>query len=797
MGQFDNYINNEAVKAKEHITSMMKGEEDEFARQSMQDQLELFNKEIDHDQFQGQRSRGLITEYADARDTASFVLEQNEEKFTQSTFEQRTDYYFKNTAHIAGKVGRYRALGDRENPELVRYSEKYRNKSAKKRAKKANAAADCFERVRQLEERANQEGENKTPIERYRQREEIMRLRMEGMINAAKVKSTSSANEGYRIAKAKITCLSMLFDQAKNLNTERSKDFMKIQNGLMKEIADAQADLKKYATKDPNDTLKEASGYNDDAYIREEIRKSEHPDMPKESMRLHLLLNQFSLEASRDEYHETRKKVNENKVFPSEITKRNDEILFGCTYIKRDKNGMPINKEEIKKQKRNEEWLKLIADPEKALERRRFLMEKFEELKKLPIPTPEELRKKGAVGFLREHPWEAWEIHRKSLLLDNMTSTDPVVAEYYKNDKVFKKTMDCALWYTNCLNEEMRYKYSLTGALYKPVEHDEGDEENFKENMKYSLKQYEREYNFLLSEKELFSNTKKNMAEKEADLDTFEKAKEEAKKNSNKAFNENSYKILSDAKKCYRIMSNAQYQAAYRRLRDEFGSREDLSRNCGSMLRNVHFDAQGLPVSKEDIAAHEWNMTFLNNREIYFLGPELSEVAENSLRAGQKSALKIDTTTSNKSLEKLMDMIETEYKRVFSNLDSLPDPDVLEKELTDSLSKGQELNCTDLESIKDNPEKYVEMAQKSLCYEGLLKRMDIFETFNDKHPEYSAVSDVMNRYSIIVGIYYGSKYGIALNTGGNAGVQRMDKEMLLPVLESYKEEYKKAKDLLK
>ena len=49
------------------------------------------------------------------------------------------------------------------------------------------------------------------------------------------------------IAKAKLSCLSILYDQAKNLNDFKfEKEFKEVEAGLLKEIADAQKVLKKY-----------------------------------------------------------------------------------------------------------------------------------------------------------------------------------------------------------------------------------------------------------------------------------------------------------------------------------------------------------------------------------------------------------------------------------------------------------------------------------------------------------------------------------------------------------------------
>ena len=47
------------------------------------------------------------------------------------------------------------------------------------------------------------------------------------------------------IAKAKLSCLSILYDQAKNLNDFKfEKEFKEVEAGLLKEIADAQKVLK-------------------------------------------------------------------------------------------------------------------------------------------------------------------------------------------------------------------------------------------------------------------------------------------------------------------------------------------------------------------------------------------------------------------------------------------------------------------------------------------------------------------------------------------------------------------------
>ena len=54
----------------------------------------------------------------------------------------------------------------------------------------------------------------------YGKREEIMRLRMEGMLKAAEVKAQSAKHEQYLKSKAKLSCLSILMDQLEEMQKE-------------------------------------------------------------------------------------------------------------------------------------------------------------------------------------------------------------------------------------------------------------------------------------------------------------------------------------------------------------------------------------------------------------------------------------------------------------------------------------------------------------------------------------------------------------------------------------------------
>ncbi|MCR4797322.1 MAG: hypothetical protein K5853_02625 [Lachnospiraceae bacterium] len=99
-------------------------------------------------------------------------------------------------------------------------------------------------RAKKLEEEFIDAGGDKLPPEdAYECRKEIMQARLKGMISAAKVKATSKKDEEYRIAKAKLSCYSTLFEQAEHLKEGKSEYFDKVFESLSKEIESAKKSL--------------------------------------------------------------------------------------------------------------------------------------------------------------------------------------------------------------------------------------------------------------------------------------------------------------------------------------------------------------------------------------------------------------------------------------------------------------------------------------------------------------------------------------------------------------------------
>ena len=101
----------------------------------------------------------------------------------ETTFEERTRYYFEDYNLLDAKVQRYRNMAaDRQ--ALDKFSETHNNHKASDRKDYAKDAAANFEKAAKLA--LNFDAEKTKGFALYQHREKIMRLRMKGMEKAAR-----------------------------------------------------------------------------------------------------------------------------------------------------------------------------------------------------------------------------------------------------------------------------------------------------------------------------------------------------------------------------------------------------------------------------------------------------------------------------------------------------------------------------------------------------------------------------------------------------------------------------------
>ena len=406
-----------------------------------------------------------------------------------TTFEDRTRYYFEDYHLMDSKVKRYRNMAKDERG-LQSYSHTYNNHKASKRKDFANAAADKFEAASKL---ALSLDESKTKgFALYQHREKIMRLRMSGMENAAKAKSVSSDDEAYKILKGKLSCLSILKDQLEVMGQDESLSAQEI---VQFKEAKARIDSELEGVKNSLmsrekihvKTWERENGL-DDSSIRTKLRNEQrtHPYVKSEAVKLAGIMNRLDADDKRMEYEDTVpdmlfrhpafKDRKDNRADIENVDSMNRETVerFGrilrqpCRVVLRDRNGLPVSHAERRKEEWNKKWLNAVKNRDKDTINS-MLKESFERFEKMEFPSPEELRSKGIMYFYKKDPAAFHEMMRFTSALDEMAEANDFAKEYRDSHELFRKKTRMALCMSSMLRNEIaqsRYMINKTGNGY-------------------------------------------------------------------------------------------------------------------------------------------------------------------------------------------------------------------------------------------------------------------------------------------------------------------------------------------
>ncbi len=820
MGQLEEY-----AKQKKQQEFHVDGQEEELFHENavLEDYFEAGEESF----YDKQKSRGLGEDAEEPELAASYVKDNIQQKLNQTTFAERTEYYFEDPKYMEAKKERYKSLGSKENHELDEYAKKHTNRSASKRKDKANDAADCFEKARKLEEKqAKKEAANagKAPkfIDTYKAREEIMRARLDGMIYAAKAKSTSSKNEEYRIAKAKLSCLSVLLDQANMLKSEKeAAAFAKVEKGLKKEIASAEKQLAKYAP-DVNEQWQESMGLSDENYVKEKTAeaKKKYPYVDEEDIKLQTL-TRFASVYEDPGFDEAIEKANEANAFGYKITKRGDEIQSVMNYVKRDKNGIPINKEELKKDQWNKKWMATCVDPEKTLERRQMILEAYQRYERLEFPTPEEIKKKGIAAIYKEKTTVCMEIVGVSHRLDNLgKKAEPFALEYFNANPVFRAKMEmgrCLGWMIQKYLHEVHGITESRGAAFdsnnytKLQDRDEDEKEDYENAMEDLSTTYSITYgDFLESQKDhelLRQNDAKASKENRAiGLEEWKKDPANLTTDENPVFAgaEEGYKVYKAFREANMVMENPYYIEGFKRAGDKFG--DDITRTLGFMLRECSFDRNWIPLTQKDMDAHIWNLKVLSRVNDVVAGRTLdANLRMNIEKYGEddpinQSALSTHKENMEKSRAELLSMVKEEMDKTFGNMTDYPAPETIENEFVLPLQKGEKLNAPCIEKYLADIGGYAQLSQHFLGYEVILKMLPEANDYLKEHPEYEKRFEATLMLNSIIDTYCEYKYHVLPDSGGintKPSAKSPDEPEYLAVLMQMLEEYREKLDELK
>ncbi len=390
----------------------------------------------------------------------------------KSGFVNRTNRYFRDRHYATNKFHRYHRMdnngtlaGDAEF-KVEEYSEAYSYHSAFKRKGYSVDAKDAFMSMKDaMFEVIGEDNVNTSFLDKYKNRENVMKYRIEGMTAAAKVKSRSSMHEDYLISKAKLSCYLLLKEQLKELiddatTEEDSKSVRKLSDKLVslnKKIEKATSTLKKNTPK-REEIWREQSDLADKSFIRG--KKAEYSALTgkfsTEDTELLANLQLYTQEAEKEEWP--------------------------MRTVLHDKNGKILNKGELDDKNWNEAHRNVEDNEELQNELEMDGIRRF--IKMNPGPAEEV---KNAAKYVKNNLRNYYELTKRALpYYKSKIGTDTFVGRYISEHKDFfnkimlidaiDKYVDFKLRSENCINfedgqfipeqdDEYTYKKDARGKL--------------------------------------------------------------------------------------------------------------------------------------------------------------------------------------------------------------------------------------------------------------------------------------------------------------------------------------------
>ena len=383
-------------------------------------------------------------------------------------FNMRTKYYFSDSDVATAKVNKYYSLygnsRDNRKDELAQYAKKYTYRSAKKRKYRANDARNIFSamwgKMRDYEIAKNNakrahEGGKLDDLKDYQFKEEIMKLRLEGMTNAAKVKAQSKKHEDYLVARAKLSCNLVLKEQLDNilkkdgLDQRTRKKLNSKLNSVNEEIRDA---IKSVAANVPKaeEVWRRKNGINEQKYRDNLALFKDRNDVLKCDYNSAMILTNL-------EYIEND---TENCKWPMKI-------------VFTDSNSSPISKAEKENMDHNNNYASLLQKKETALDeennaeadRIQAVLDKYEQdalnrFMKMKIPSAETLKGAGVRKYIMGNLRDYYDLTKRALPFyqEQLKNEDSFVSRYAQNHQGFRESLESRIAYLAAVDKYIDFK---------------------------------------------------------------------------------------------------------------------------------------------------------------------------------------------------------------------------------------------------------------------------------------------------------------------------------------------------
>ena len=320
-------------------------------------------------------------------------LESRYQDDSEDAFMLRTNYHFTDYKVAREKARRYRKMIDDEGNFVAQYTRQHPYRYAWKRKLHAMDADTAFTNMGV--EMANLSIADKGDVlARYAQREKIMKLRMKGMSEAAKVKAQSAKHGNYLVARGKLSCYLALKDQLNHfLNTEQldNRQRRKLTSKLKsvnESIESAKADIIKNVPKS-HEKWREANGLNKNFYNNKlrSIKQEYNPDFT---------LNSAILLSDLEEYQRTQNGYS----WPKKTVFKNSAQNGGAFISKAEKE--------------NNEWNEKYDNASQKV-KNEMEQEALKRFKNIPLPKASDLEGSGARKYVTANLRDYYDLTKRAL----------------------------------------------------------------------------------------------------------------------------------------------------------------------------------------------------------------------------------------------------------------------------------------------------------------------------------------------------------------------------------------------
>lgn len=618
------------------------------------------------------------------------------ERRDRTTFRERSAYYFKDSRLLASKAKRYFAIGDGKG-NVEEFASDHAYRSAKKRKKSADAAGKAFAKAAKLTNRYHGK-KYKDHYELYERREEIMRLRLEGMLAAAEVKATSKENEIYRKCKARLSCLTVLHDQLFNLggmarkigDQKAVKKFSNRVRDIEKEIEETKLEMRQNFPS-AEQAWKEANGFNG------EVTKKEFRDAKK------IVADITVRELIAQKMYKTMLTQNQGNTFPAQT-------------VRLDRAGQPINAAEQRKLEWNERYRKAVGNNDEETKTRmtQEALDRIDRQYKFPDPETGNI-----LESFKSNPGEMYEIcfNAAPFLAEEKNKEGSPVQIRMQQDPVFRAKVALI----EGLAKEMRT--ALRNAGIKPSDGKlSGEDLNEHEEEMPPLTTLYNDLFHAMNGKEAY--WKEDIAKTLPTVDTKEQKKAKLKQTQeevNENVTETEMKVLTEMSEAEKVQKNEEYRQIVANLHLE----HDLSRTLGVMLRPVHFDKNGKPVSETDRKNKEQNDRWINA----WVEKENETEEEKQKREDTKA-----------------EIVTRGMDHFFDGFEPFPEPEKLQAWLEKSLS--------------ERPFEFINLQSRATAFSEMAAVYPPMQQYHDTHPEFRKKLEILNTVTNNMMPYLNAYHGI-------------------------------------